>query len=207
MAGFNTLGSTVNTNVGGSFNPSFSGQIGSGQFGPPGFGIQPPRISNPYNVDALSLSAGSRPTTQSPFFAGSAQTYYPGPDASAQHQANVAMAQQGFGNMGLTDQSTPGTSYSSYGVSPQNWQTVMRYLANPQGSNAGDYQNMVNTIRNSMNGNPMFSSWLPDQFGPFSSDFLLRFGGPYGVFQPNATQNLQIPTTVANGGIPGVRNF
>ena len=204
MAGFNTLGSTVNTNVGGSFNPSFGGQIGSGQFGPTGFGIQPPRISNPYNVDALSLSGGARQSQQSPFNASSAQVYYPGPDASAQHQANVAMAQAGFGNMGLGS-NVPGTD--QYGVSPENWQTVMRYLANPQGTNSADYANLTNTIRSSMNGNPLFSQWNPAQFGPFSTDFLLRYGGPYGVFQPNAAQFLNIPSTPANGGIPGVRSF
>jgi len=201
MAGFNTLGSTVNSNVGGSFNPSLD-VVGSAE-APPGFGIQPPHTSTPFNVNALNLSAGQQPHAFAGAFDPTANAFNPGPDVSGQHEANVAMAQGGFGNMGLMG-NDPGTSYSAYGISPQNWQNVMRYLMNPQGENAGTYQGMVNTIRNSMNGMSQFSQWLPDQYGPFASDFLLRFGGPFGVFSPLATQNLQIAQT---SPIQGVGSF
>ena len=201
MAGFDSLGSNLNTNVGGSFNPSL-GNVGS-QTTPSGYGIQPPRISTPYNVDSLNLSAGSQPRQYADYNVQSANAFNPGPDTSAQHEANVAMAQGGFGDMGLRGD-TPGTSSFAYGISPQNWQTVIQYLMNPQGPNAGNYQKLVDTIRGSMNNNPMFSQWLPEQMGPFASDFLLRFGGPYGVFSPPSTQQLQIPNT---SPIPGVRSF
>jgi len=201
MAGFNALGSDLNSDVGGAVNPSLG--KGGSQTAPSGFGIQPPRISSPYNVDALNLSAGSQPRQYADYNSQSANAFNPGPDTSAQHEANVSMARGGFGNMGLLG-NDPGTSYSAYGVSPQNWQTVMRYLMNPQGQNAGDYQGLVNIIRNSMNGNANFSQWLPEQMGPFSSDFLLRMGGPFGVFSPVNTQNMQIAQT---GPITGVGSF
>jgi hypothetical protein len=217
MAGFNTLGSTVQTNVGGSFNPAFGGtrQIGaSGQSYPPGYGVQPPRLSNPFNVNALGLS-GSRSTQQAPFNAGTAQTYYPGADTSAQHQANVQMAQAGFGNIGLQEYAgfpgqVPGISSANYGIAPGGWADINAYLANPLGqwqipqgstltqegqtpppSNASRYQMIIDTIKSSLSGQwPDMSSMLK-QF-PNTTNYITSSPQPawagISQFGPNSDQ-------------------
>lgn len=202
MAGFNTLGSTVNQNIGGSFNPALN-NAGSGQSSPSGFGTQPPRLSTPFNVGALSLGAGQRPDPQSDIWNRSANVYTPGPDTSGQHLANVMMAQQGYGDLGLRDQ-TPGTSYSGYGFSPQSWGDISRYVGNPQNQgNVDAYKNIMDIIHQSMGGNPMFSGWQPEQMQQFYTDMPLRYGAAFNIFPPEMLQNIGMGT----GMIPGIRGF
>jgi hypothetical protein len=165
MAGFDSLGSPTTTNVGGAFNPALGGT--SGQSAPAGYGIQPPRISSPYSVGSLGISAGNRPS-QSDLYSPTAQVYTPGPDTSAMHEANVAMAQQGFGNLGLNGYrgfqgETPGTSNSNYGIGPGGWADINAFMANPMGA----WQSSGNTP--AING--------ADANGNAISNFVIPYGG------------------------------
>lgn len=205
MAGFNTLGSNgLNSNVGGSFNPAL-GQIGSGQFSVPGFGIQPPRISQPYNVNALGLSAGQRPSNRAFGYNSASQEYSPGPDTSAQHEANVGMAQAGFGDM-YNQGNIPG--YSSYGFSPETWQMINRFVVDPFGqyggqSNQSQYNNLVQGLLGSMTNNPYFSNYEDTMKQQFATDIPLRYGSAYGALPPQVIQSIGIGVP----NIPGMRQF
>lgn len=179
----------------------------SGQSSMPGYGIQPPRISSPYNVGSLNLGARQ----QNPYET-SANVYTPGADTSAMHEANVAMAQAGWGNMGLQGYrgypgETPGTSNSNYGFGPQAWADINAYLSNPTGdwqlptgatmgqyggvqagSNANRYQMMEDTIRASMTG-----QW---------PQAALNTASQYGALQPpqspNPAFNNWLPEQITN---------
>lgn len=207
MAGFNTLGSNVNTNIGGSFNPAL-GSIGSGQIGPAGYGIQPPHVSNSFNVGGLGLEGASRPQHPANVYGGSANVYTPGADTSAEHMANVFMAQQGYGDLGLrgTDQ---GTSYSGYGFGPNTWQDIYRYISNPMGqqadgrTNINRYQDIMNTIQSHMNGNPAFADWLPEALTEFYTNMPLRMASAYNLMPAQVLQQIGIGVPT----IPGMRPF
>jgi hypothetical protein len=204
MAGFDSSAGGFNSNVGGSFNPAL-GQIGSGQFSVPGYGIQPPRVSNPFNVDAMNLGAGQRPSQRAFGYNSAASEYAPGPDTSGQHQANVAMAQQGFGDM-YNQGDIPG--YSSYGFSPNTWQMMNRFLVDPLGqyngqSNTGQYNDFMNGIQSFMNNNPYFSQYDDQMRQQFVSDMPQRFGSAYGAIPPAVTQNIGVGVP----SIPGMRTY
>lgn len=215
MAGFDTLGSTFNTNVGGSFNPALGSAGGaSGQSGPAGYGIQPPRISSPYSVDSLGLSAGNRPS-QSDLYNQSAQVYTPGPDTSPQHEANVAMAQSGLGNLGMQGyrgfpNEVQGTSNSNYGIAPQGWSDINAYMANPLGqwqtpvgatmgqygdvgtdTNSSRFQMMMDSIKSSLSG-----QWP-------NMDWTKQFPGAGGLTQ-DANGNYVSPV---QGAWPGLNSL
>lgn len=166
-------------NMGGSWNPSYASGA-SGQSNQGIYGIQPPRLSNPFDVGSLGVSA-NRSTNP---YQQSAQVYSPGPDTSAQHQANVAMAQSGFGNVGLQGYrgfpgEVQGTSASNYGISPMGWADVNAYMVNPMGTwqaptgstmgqygdvgtdnNSNRYQMMIDSIKSSLSGQWPDMSWL-----------------------------------------------
>jgi len=205
MAGFNTLGSNgLNSNVGGSFNPALS-QIGSGQFSTPGFGIQPPRVSTPYNMNALNLGAGQRPSNRADIYNPNPQEYGMGPDTSPQHNANVAMAQAGFGDL-YNQGSIPG--YSTYGFSPETWQMINRFMVDPFGSYGGQsnmtpYNSFLQSLTDSTNNNPYFANYEPTMRQAFAADMPQRFGAAYGALPPQVVQSIGIGMP----NIPGIRSF
>lgn len=128
MAGFGSLGSN-----------NFGGGVSGQQQPYSGYGIQPPTATMAPSPSMLSGGLSrSAPTGPAGFYNQQAQGGM-GADNSNYHNQNVAMAQAGFGNIGLQGYrgypgEVQGTSYSNYGIAPQGYADMNAYMTNPLGS-------------------------------------------------------------------------
>jgi hypothetical protein len=164
---------------------------GFSNIGEPGYQLSPSIVGPSTGGQGYAGISVNRPTRQvSPYFSPGQYQMPNAADTSAEHRANVFMAQNGVGD--TYQQRTPGLA--DYGFSAEDWANVNRYMTNPQNpQNVQGYMNIRNRLNVLAMNSPQFSTWLPEQKGQFATDFPIRMAAGYGLVPPPILQTWGLP--------------
>jgi len=170
---------------------------GFSNIGVPGFTINPPLVSRPsLSPQALGLSIIRPQRNPAGFFnLYENRGFNTGADQSNQHAANVYMQQMGYGDVGQ-DKSAFGGTMPSYGFTPEDYNRITRFLANPMNQgNVNDYMGIVNRLKAITGTNPQFSMWDQTSRDQWARNFPLNLGSAFGTIPPPVLQSQHIPVT------------
>jgi hypothetical protein len=151
----------------------------------PGFRVSPPRVNPQPGSSFLDLGVPS---------ASSRAGFLDNPNVatsqinnSPEHQANVYLARLGLNNTYPSGQRD--VSGDNYGFSPEDYNHIMQFTANPMGdANIANYNSIVQRILNSMMNNSAYSGWNQDQRQRAATDLPIHLGQQFS-FLPSQLNN------------------